>query len=328
MGRTWSRGLRILAAWCGLALWLACGGGGNSEGSSSSSSSSQSTTITVRPGFTPDPETRTGTTRAVFEANRHGPDCRGYIGAVSDFWLRVDQPMSNLRVLVNAPTGDATLVIRMADGSYRCNDDAEGLNPIIQGAFPSGTHHVYVGAVQRNASLAYTIGVTENATLTASSLGGGGAPAPNTGIGAAPTPTPTAVPAGSNFGTVSLAPGFTPDPQTSRGTAGGPIAANTWNPTCRGNVSARPDHELVLSAAMPRLRVLVKSERDTTLVVQGPDGQYRCVDDAEGLNPIVEGPYAAGTHRIWVGTFSSDATGVPYVIGFTEFSHVTAASLQ
>ena len=55
-------------------------------------------------------------------------------------------------------------------------------------------------------------------------------------------------------------------------------------------------------------------ERDLVMVVRTPDGRWFCSDDADGTDPGVqfgsagEAP-AAGTYRVWVGTFGDPSFG-------------------
>lgn len=109
-----------------------------------------------------------------------------------------------------------------------------------------------------------------------------GVVAPNARPAAATTPSgqpgqPTVTPTiDSNFGTVTLATGFQPDPHVERGTSGGDIDARTFQGDCRGFVTQKPDHVLVATTAFQRLRILVNAgEADVTLVVQAPGGAIR-----------------------------------------------------
>lgn len=305
------RGVRLALAWIGLMLWLACGGGGGGGSTGSS-------TIQLAPGFSPDPHTVTGEAGGPFNANTRNSACRGFIGAVSDHTLHLTQPFNHLRVAATSPV-DVTLVIQMADGSYRCNDDADGTNPVVEGPFPVGMHRVYVGT--------YAQGTTGSYTLTVSQAGAGAAAVPGILQGIAPGIVPAGI-GGSNYGTVTLSSGFVPDPQVSRGQAGGPVDASTLNAACRGHIAGRPDHLLQLNSNFANLRIMVNCAQDSTLVVQGPDGAYRCNDDAEGTNPIVQGPFTPGQYRVWVGSYTQGTTGTPYVIGFSELPTVSASSLQ
>ena len=130
---------------------------------------------------------------------------------------------------------------------------------------------------------------------------------------------------------LSLAPGFSPDPAILRGVAGGPIDAGQMTQSaegCLGNLPAQPSAVVNLTGAFNLLRILVASEQDTTLVVRGPDGSYRCNDDTEPgvLNPTVGGAFAPGPYTIWVGTYDSTQPA-PFVLGVTEMPGVTHASL-
>lgn len=116
---------------------------------------------------------------------------------------------------------------------------------------------------------------------------------------------------------ISVAPGFRPDPIIRRGRGGGPVPAESRDESCRGYVRVEPSYVLKVDAAMARLRILVAMRGDATLVVELADGRILCNDDSEGLNPIVEGAFPQGRHRVWVGTYSASGVGTPYTIAFT-----------
>ena len=126
----------------------------------------------------------------------------------------------------------------------------------------------------------------------------------------------------------SLAPGFQPDPTTATGSAGGIVDASSLNSECRGYVSITPSHVLTATGAFPNLRIAVNGgSADLTLVVRRPDGTYLCNDDSEGLNPMVEGPFAAGEHQIFVGTYSAESAGSSYRIGISELATTTPSTV-
>lgn len=137
---------------------------------------------------------------------------------------------------------------------------------------------------------------------------------------------PAAAAGDSNFGTITLAPGFTPDPHTATGTSGGTTDASTLNAGCAGNISGTPDHLFVASAAFANLRIMAKSDIDITLVVQKPDGSYLCDDDSEEMNPIVSGAFPPGTYKIWVGSYDATANG-SYTLGVSELSETMPSAL-
>ncbi len=123
-------------------------------------------------------------------------------------------------------------------------------------------------------------------------------------------------------------PGFTPDPTTATGLAGGvqqasALAASDANGNpCLGNVPLTAQHTVHVGAAIPLLRVLVSGTQDSTLVVRGPTGTFYCNDDSgdpgNSLNPVVDIANAApGDYAVYVGAYSSDSTLSSYTIGFT-----------
>jgi hypothetical protein len=131
---------------------------------------------------------------------------------------------------------------------------------------------------------------------------------------------------GSNFGTITLASGFMPDPHVVNGRSGagaGARDASTLDPNCGGQIDTTPDHLFVATGAMANLRIMTNSATDTTLVVMKPDGTYACNDDSDGLNPVVAIPGGpAGTYQIFVGSYVVGQQGA-YKLGISELTNVT-----
>jgi len=116
-----------------------------------------------------------------------------------------------------------------------------------------------------------------------------------------------------NFGVVTLRTGFAPDPRVIPVVSGGNINASRvrGSGVCRGFISSNPDARLVFTTDgdLP-LIISVVSGSDTKLVVNGPDGRFRCDDDGgvNGLNPSIR--YArpqSGRYEIWVGSYRAGA---------------------
>ena len=244
-------------------------------------------------GFAPDPynvELMAGGDVDINEAV--GQNCRGYATTAPDFDITYEP--GNFDLYISATSnGDATLVVNAPDGSWWCDDDSAGsLNPGIRFDSPmAGRYDIWVGT--------YSEGAPEPATLHISELGFGGE---FMGGSELDFDLP------SNFGSVSLEGGFTPDPYLVDILAGGPLEAQeAADPSCRGYVTEAPDFELNFQPGTLDLFISALSEADTTLVINDPAGRWHCNDDgAEGLNPGIrfENP-AAGTYDIWVGTYWS-----------------------
>ncbi len=116
--------------------------------------------------------------------------------------------------------------------------------------------------------------------------------------------------AAPTFGEVSLSSGFTPDPYMVELRSGGSIdAARTLGGNCVGFVASAPDFDLYFNAGSLPLIISVAAAADTTLVINGPDGEWYCDDDSgDGLNPSIR--FAApqtGLYDIWVGTYADNS---------------------
>jgi hypothetical protein len=117
-----------------------------------------------------------------------------------------------------------------------------------------------------------------------------------------------------NFGSLTLAPNFSPEKATVNGTTAGSFSLTSLknkdihNRPCIGYGSSNPDHVIVLQKGFSHLRLQVNSRgKDTTLVVEGPDGNFRCGDDSSGSKDasIDDSNWKAGRYLVWVGSIES-----------------------
>lgn len=124
-----------------------------------------------------------------------------------------------------------------------------------------------------------------------------------------------------NYGEIRLSPGFTPDPVLTSVQAGGSINANARLKNCSGYISSAPDLRLHWNGnGTLNLKISAVSNSDTTLVINGPNGEWYCDDDSgEDSNPSVALPSISGQYDIWVGTFSS-GNARPAVVSISELS--------
>ncbi|UBF28419.1 hypothetical protein K9N68_11415 [Kovacikia minuta CCNUW1] len=114
----------------------------------------------------------------------------------------------------------------------------------------------------------------------------------------------------SSSNSVSLSPGFTPNPLEVKGGANGSIALQeivnqTDSPTgqCTGFANTQPNMTLVLTTFFNSLSLVVISSEDTALAIQGPGGVW-CNDDFQGKNPGVSGQWLPGTYKVWVSSYA------------------------
>ncbi len=123
-----------------------------------------------------------------------------------------------------------------------------------------------------------------------------------------------------NYGTLTLSPDWRPNPHQVTIVAGGDQQASNLVAGCVGWVTGQPDFRLTFNAQgdVRPFDINVTSSGDTTLIVQGPDGQFTCNDDsADGINPrITVSTPQSGNYAIWVGTYVDE--DVEAVLGFTE----------
>lgn len=111
-----------------------------------------------------------------------------------------------------------------------------------------------------------------------------------------------------NYGTVTLESGFTPDPRVVSLRAGGSLSASRLGSGCVGFITDAPDVRLDYEAGSLPLIISVAASADTTLIVNGPNGQWLCDDDGgvNGSNPSIRlNNPTSGRYEIWVGTYRS-----------------------
>jgi len=127
----------------------------------------------------------------------------------------------------------------------------------------------------------------------------------------------------SNSSTITLSPGFSPNPTELGGTVNGTtslkeIVGQSDSPTgqCTGFADTRPDLTIVLTDFFNSLSLLVTSSDDTALAVKGPGGIW-CNDDFQGKNPGISGQWLPGIYKIWVSSYSKDHHPA-YTVQITE----------
>jgi hypothetical protein len=137
--------------------------------------------IGITPGFT-DPMIFHGLAGGPRAASNFSPDCRGQVPMQPSHRFRLDASFPYLRIMARGEA-DLTLVVRSPGGMMRCNDDSDGLNPVVEGAFEPGVYEVYVGLYSAGTATPYDLGVSSNASIQPTTMLGATSTVP-TAIGA------------------------------------------------------------------------------------------------------------------------------------------------
>ena len=256
-------------------------------------------TVNLSAGFSDDPRLVELSSGGQIEASSISSSCRGYIANAPD--VRLNYSAGSLPLMFSvASSADTTLVINAPNGRWYCNDDgASGLNPSIRFDSPSsGRYEIWVGTFGSSSLRTAILGISElyDDISELSSSGGSASSGGRPDFSLDP-----------NYGTANLRSGFTPDPHRVRLQSGGSIDASVLGSPCRGFVSRAPDYRVNYTSGRLPLNISAQSSSDTTLVVNGPDGNWYCDDDSGGgLNPSIrfETP-RTGQYDIWVGTYGS-----------------------
>ena len=120
-------------------------------------------THSLRAGFMPDPKVIRVTSGGNLNVSTmgYGAGCRGFATSTPDAIVNYNGA-GFLRFFVRA-SGDTTLVINAADGSWHCNDDSHGgLNPTVDFSnAPSGQYDVWIGSYEAGTNVRGTLNITE-----------------------------------------------------------------------------------------------------------------------------------------------------------------------
>lgn len=258
--------------------------------------------VTLSPGFTPDPHSVSiisGGSQNVRDMNM-GSGCVGYATSDPDYIVNFTGSSDRLRFFVEGD-GDTGLIVAAPGKQFLCNDDSEGLDPMVtfDGA-QAGQYNVWVSSYSSGDNISSTLYVTELDYAPGDfENSGSSSVSGRLNIGGDD----------SNFGRTSLNAGFMPDPHTVYVTSGGSTNARDLNlgSGCVGYVTRDPDFILDYDSGMSMLRFFMEGDGDTALLINAPDGSWHCSDDSYGTtDPTVtfDSP-SSGQYDIWVASYSS-----------------------
>ena len=117
-------------------------------------------------------------------------------------------------------------------------------------------------------------------------------------------------------GEINLSAGFTPDPYRVSVTAGGSVDGSRLPGSCTGRISEAPDFEVTYSAGSLPLVFRTVSSEDTTLIINGPNGDWSCDDDSygDGDAEVRFNRPQSGTYDVWIGTFGGGTASATLLI--------------
>jgi hypothetical protein len=249
--------------------------------------------VNLSSGFMPDPYTVSLTAGGSISAYSLGNGTAGNIANAPDFDLYYNAGSYTLYIYV-VSSADTTLVINTPSGRWVGNDDYTGLNPCVVFSSPdSGLYNIWVGTIGNSYADA-TLYISE---MPPGSGSVGSSSSSSSGPDWSADPT---------YGSVELSAGFMPDPYQIAISAGGSNYAGSYCMSCAGYVATAPDLDVYYNAGGYPLYIYVQSNSDTTLLINGPDGEWYGSDDVMGANPmVIFNPPQSGLYDIWVGTYSS-----------------------
>ena len=91
-------------------------------------------------------------------------------------------------------------------------------------------------------------------------------------------------------------------------TSGGSVDVSYLGGGCTGFATSAPDFSVNYTAgAFPTLRFYFVGSGDSTMIINGANGQFACNDDSFGtLNPTIDfNSPVSGRYDIWIGSFAS-----------------------
>ena len=266
-------------------------------------------------GFLPDPVIRDVSAGGNTDASRIS-GCSGYISNAPDLELNYSNPALELSFFVESAS-DATLLINGPAGNWYCNDDfstTSDTNPGIVFEDPApGIYDIWVGTYSSE-------DIYNKARVIITELD---APWDDyTGLNSVPDNGVELDPLLEAFNSESLSGNFSPDPYIINVLAGGLNYVGDIT-DCTGYVSSAPNFELsFINPSNYSLSFFVDGGIDTTLVINGPDGQWYCDDDFEtagGFNPgVVFDSPQSGVYDVWIGKYSEDAEAAIVQLIVTE----------
>ncbi|HYD13921.1 MAG TPA: hypothetical protein VEC11_13815 [Allosphingosinicella sp.] len=118
-------------------------------------------TIALGAGFDGDPRIINVTAGGRLSAQSIDPDCRGSVANAPD--VRLNYEAGSLPLIISVDSdADTTLAVNGPDGTWYCDDDTNGTNPVVRFNSPqSGRYDIYVGHYQEGSRIPARLYISE-----------------------------------------------------------------------------------------------------------------------------------------------------------------------
>ncbi|MBX3429436.1 MAG: peptidase S1 [Hyphomonadaceae bacterium] len=119
-------------------------------------------TIELVSGFQPDPHSMSILAGGGYDASQIS-GCVGWVATAPDYRVNFTAGSAGLPLIFSVQSdADTTLVINDAQGNWVCNDDTDGLNPVVRFDTPaSGQYDVWLGTFAEGSLEPSTLNVSE-----------------------------------------------------------------------------------------------------------------------------------------------------------------------
>lgn len=129
-------------------------------------SNSRGAEIILSPGFQPNPQVFhyiAGGSNPAYELTDNTLDCTGYIYDAPDHRLYLQSAFDYLRIHVDSSVDTTLVIYGHPYGSWICDDDSDGWNPVIAGEqWRAGWYDIYVGTYwQEDFGSDYSLTISE-----------------------------------------------------------------------------------------------------------------------------------------------------------------------
>jgi len=266
--------------------------------------------IASLPGY-PDPVIVTMLSGGNIDASTLGAGCVGNIFYVPDIEIEITAAVPTLRAYYLAANvgDDTTLVVQKPDGTFACNDDFAGSNPLVEIPSPAaGTYRFWAGtygsANNYPGYMVITTGASMPGALVSDILGTGGGTAPTTNVQA------TATPAGNVDPLAQFAPTLTAAAATVNAALGNTnlggldptltAAAATVN-AALGNTNLGGLDPTLTAAAATVNAALGNTNTNNGINFQNVFGSNATATPAASTSSIITGPNGLTTATLGVG---------------------------